>query len=107
MDNSTASDFGSYSIQKRALRDRSLQLNSLNNIKTTHITAGGLNDGKPGHENWLDLAHMANLIEWIINHPCTIPIIGISAQYVVGTDQGQLGSNRFDHNKVQHNGFTE
>jgi hypothetical protein len=78
IDNSTASNFGSYSIQKRALRDRSLQLNSLNNIKTTHITAGGLNDGKPGHENWLNLAHMANLIEWIINHPCTIPIIGIS-----------------------------
>jgi hypothetical protein len=75
----TDQEFGSYSIQKRALRDRSLQLNNLNNIKTTHITAGGLNDGKPGHENWLNLAHMADLIEWIINHPCTIPIVGISA----------------------------
>lgn len=78
VDSEADSEFGSYSIQKRALRDRSLQLNSLNNIKTTHITAGGLNDGKPGHENWLDLAHIADLLEWTINHPCTIPIIGIS-----------------------------
>lgn len=71
-------DFGAYSIQKRSLRDRSLQLSGKNNIKTTHITAGGLNDGKPGHENWLNLDQMADLIHWIINHPCTIHNIGIS-----------------------------
>ena len=51
--------YGKYSIQKRALRDRSLQLNGLNNIKTTHIIAGGLNDGLSGHENWLDLTQVA------------------------------------------------
>jgi hypothetical protein len=51
--------YGSYSIQKRALRDRSLQLNNKHGIKTSHIIAGGLNDGKPGHESWLALDSVA------------------------------------------------
>ena len=71
--------YARYSIQKRALRDRSLQLNGLNNIKTTHIIAGGLNDGIPGHENWLDLMHIAKTIGWVIEHPCLIPLIEIRA----------------------------
>lgn len=70
------SPYGSYSIQKRALRDRSLQLdNKL--IKTTHITVGGLNDGKPGHENWLDLNHVADAIQWVIQQPIRIPLLAI------------------------------
>jgi hypothetical protein len=71
--------YAKYSIQKRALKDRSLQLNGLNNIKTTHIVAGGLNDGVPGHENWLDLTHIARTIVWVIEHPCLIPLIEIRA----------------------------
>jgi hypothetical protein len=71
--------YGKYSIQKRALRDRSLQLNGLNNIKTTHIIAGGLNDGLSGHENWLDLTQVAKTIAWVIEHPCLIPLIEIQA----------------------------
>jgi hypothetical protein len=47
--------YAKYSIQKRALRDRSLQLNGLSNIKTTHIVADGLNDGMPENKNCLDL----------------------------------------------------
>jgi hypothetical protein len=74
--------YARYSIQKRALKDRSLQLNGLNNIKTTHIVAGGLNDGIPGHENWLDLTHIANTIVWIIEHPCLIPLIEIRANFL-------------------------
>jgi len=73
--------YATYSIQKRALKDRSLQLNGLNNIKTTHIIAGGLNDGLPGHETWLDLVHIANTITWVIEHPCLIPLIEIRANY--------------------------
>jgi hypothetical protein len=56
--------YGTYSIQKRALKDRSLQLNGVNGIKTTHIIAGGLNDGLSGHETWLDLAQIANIISF-------------------------------------------
>ena len=73
--------FGSYSIQKRALRDRSLQLNGKNNIKTTHIIAGGLNDGKPEHEKWLDLTHIATTIKWILSNPFQIPLIEIQAYH--------------------------
>jgi hypothetical protein len=74
--------YSKYSIQKRALRDRSLQLNGLSNIKTTHIIAGGLNDGMSGHENWLDLSQLVEIIEWIIEHPCLIPLIEIRANYL-------------------------
>jgi hypothetical protein len=72
--------YARYSIQKRALKDRSLQLNEKNGIKTTHITAGGLNDGLPEHSDWLDLTHIAQTIQWILQHPCAIPLIEIHAQ---------------------------
>lgn len=71
------SQFESYSIQKRALRERSLQLNKRNQIKTTHIIVGGINDGKPGHESWLSLDHVANAIHWAITHPVNIPLLAI------------------------------
>jgi len=73
-------DFGSYSIQKRALRDRSLQLNNRNNIRTTHITAGGLNDGKPKHSTWLDLNILADTIAWILKNPADIPHLAIESK---------------------------
>jgi NADP-dependent 3-hydroxy acid dehydrogenase YdfG len=69
--------YGSYSIQKRALRDRSLQLNNKKEIKTSHIIAGGLNDGKPGHEKWLALDSIAKIIDYVIQHPDHIPLIEI------------------------------
>ena len=69
--------YGSYSIQKRALRDRSLQLNTTNGIKTSHIIAGGLNDGNPEHANWLSLDSLANSIAWIMSHSDNIPLLEI------------------------------
>ena len=66
-----------YSVHKRALRDRSLQLNTKSNIKTSHITAGGINDGKPGREQWLGVDVIADTIHWILNHPYNIPLIEI------------------------------
>jgi hypothetical protein len=71
--------YGIYSIQKRALRDRSLQLNGKNKIRTTHLIAGGLNDGGTGHENWLDLVHIATTIKWILTNPFQTPLIEIQA----------------------------
>jgi hypothetical protein len=71
--------YGIYSIQKRALRDRSLQLNGKHNIKTTHIIAGGLNDGKPEHKSWLDLTHVATTIKWILSNSYQVPLIEIQA----------------------------
>lgn len=71
------SRFPTYSIQKRSLRDRSLQLNGQNNIKTTHIIVGGINDGKPEHVTWLKLEHVASVIKWVLLHPCNIPLLQI------------------------------
>jgi hypothetical protein len=76
-DHRVDSVYGSYSIQKRALRDRSLQLNNKKGIKTSHIIAGGLNDGKPGHETWLALDSVANIIDYIIHYTDNIPLIEI------------------------------
>lgn len=67
--------YGNYSIQKRALRDRSLQLNNKYGIKTSHIIAGGLNDGKPGHEAWLALDSVAKIIDYILHYPDHIPLL--------------------------------
>ena len=69
--------FGSYSIQKRALRDRSLQLNNKHGIKTSHIIAGGLNDGAPEHATWLNLDYVADTIAWILQNPADIPLLAI------------------------------
>jgi hypothetical protein len=65
-----------YCIQKRALRDLSISLNS-HKFKTTHITAGGLNDGKIGHEDWLDVIEVAKIIKFVLESSVSIPIIGI------------------------------
>jgi hypothetical protein len=71
------SKYPTYSIQKRSLRDRSLQLNGKHNIKTTHIIVGGINDGKPEHAAWLEIEHVANTIKWVLTHPCNIPLLQI------------------------------
>jgi hypothetical protein len=72
--------YGIYSIQKRALRDRSLQLNNKKGIKTSHIIAGGLNDGKPEHANCLDLDLIAQTIAWILSNPADIPLLAIQSK---------------------------
>lgn len=71
------SSLGSYTVQKLALRDLSLQLHKKNNIKTTHIIVGGINDGKPGHEDWLKIDNIAKTIKYAVDHPDTIPLISI------------------------------
>ena len=73
--------YGKYSIQKRALRDRSLQLSNVNGIKTTHMTLGGINDGKPGHEDWLKPVDIAENIKWILEHKLDIKQIYIEQSY--------------------------
>jgi hypothetical protein len=68
--------FPLYSVQKRALRDISLAL-CTPTLRTTHMTVGGLNDMKPGHEHGMDPIHVANTIKWILNNQAQFPIIGI------------------------------
>lgn len=75
------SPYGTYSIQKRALKDRSLQLNQKNGISTTHIIAGGLNDHQPGHEKWLNLHCIAETISWVLNNPSSIPLLQIESKH--------------------------
>lgn len=69
-----------YIQSKRELRNQSLQLNEqtgISGIKTTHIIAAGLNDGKPGNEQYLSLSSVANAIAWILKNPDRIPLLQI------------------------------
>lgn len=74
--------YATYSIQKRSLRDRSLQLNGKNNIRTSHIIAGGLNDGKPENSHCLDLNYLANVIKWILDAPYDMPLLQIESKRI-------------------------
>jgi hypothetical protein len=48
------------------------------NFKTTHITAGGLKDKDPQHQDWLDTIEIAKTIKWILDQSSiSIPILGI------------------------------
>ena len=75
------SQWGTYSIQKRALRDRSLQLHNKQGIETTHLIAGGLDDGKPENKNGLPLDFVAKTIKWVLDQPSCMPLVYIEARY--------------------------
>jgi hypothetical protein len=86
------SEYPTYSIQKRALRDRSLQLNLKNQIQSTHIIVGGINDGLPEHSNWLNLGQIANAIAWVLEHTSSIPLLQIEAKpsFIVGERERKI-----------------
>jgi len=65
-----------YSVQKRALRDMSLSMCS-KVFRTTHMTVGGLDDGKPEHGHNMNPIHIANAIKWVLDNSVNIPIIGL------------------------------
>lgn len=75
------SKWGIYSIQKRALRDRSLQLHNKKGIQTVHLIAGGLNDGKPENRAGLDLDYVADTIKWISEQSFCVPLIYLESVY--------------------------
>lgn len=69
-----------YIEDKRNLRTRSLELSSqagITGIKSTHVIVSGLNDGKPGHENCLNLLHVADVIHWILHTKSNITLIQV------------------------------
>jgi hypothetical protein len=57
-----------------------MQLNEetgITGIKTTYIIVGGVNDGKPGNENYLNASSVSHAIEWILQNPDRIALIQI------------------------------
>jgi len=71
------SQYASYTVQKQALQKLSLSLNGKNKIKTSHIIVGGINDGKPGHEDWLNVRTVAETIKFVIEHPYNITLLAL------------------------------
>jgi hypothetical protein len=69
-----------YIEDKKKLRARSLELSAqtgISGVKSTHLIVSGLNDGKPGHENWLNLDHVANVIHWILHTNSNITLVQV------------------------------
>jgi hypothetical protein len=72
--------YSEYIQTKQQLRRRSLELNDntgSTGIKTTYIIVGGVNDGKPGNENYLNVSSIAYAIEWALLNPDRIALIQI------------------------------
>jgi len=67
------SSFGTYQVEKNALKTRSLQIKG--KVKSSHITIPGLNDSKPGHEDWMPLSHVADIVHSILQSPYHIQLI--------------------------------
>ena len=67
------SSFGTYHVEKNALKIRSLQIKG--SVKSTHIIVPGLNDSKPGHEDWMPLDHVADIIHSVLESPYHIQLI--------------------------------
>jgi|TARA_Y100000114_G_scaffold135190_1_gene135893 NADP-dependent 3-hydroxy acid dehydrogenase YdfG len=65
--------FGNYHVEKNALKIRSLQIKG--DVKSTHITVPGLNDLEPGHEDWMPLDHVADIIHSVLESPYHIQLI--------------------------------
>ena len=71
---------GTYHIEKNALLMRSMQIRKRKAVRSHHITAPGLNDGKPGHEYWLPMIEVAKIIKTILDSDVYIPHITIDSK---------------------------
>jgi hypothetical protein len=65
-----------YTADKVKLRKTSLRLNN-ENFKTTHVVVGGFQATSPGSDPTMDPMHIAKTIQWVLESPVEIPIIGI------------------------------
>jgi len=68
---------GPYSIQKSTLRQLSIYYNRKNDIKCTHVVVGGLNNGKPGTEEFIDPREIAETIRYALENSSNIPLLSI------------------------------
>lgn len=69
-----------YIQSKQQLRMRSMQLNDetgITGVKTTYIIVGGINDGKPGNEDYLSVASVSHAIGWVLQNPDRIALMQI------------------------------
>jgi hypothetical protein len=72
--------YADYIESKKQLRLRSMQLNEdtgITGIKTTYIIVGGVNDGKPGNENYLNVSRISHAIGWVLQNPDRIALMQI------------------------------
>jgi|TARA_B110000908_G_C10017604_1_gene341473 hypothetical protein len=65
-----------YTVEKRSLREASLELCS-EFFKTTHIIVGGFQDSTSADSSRMDPSEIVNIIKYILESSINIPIVGI------------------------------
>ena len=73
-----SSDTSQYAIDKRSLKQRSLELNDqtgITGVKTTYLILGGINNGDPKNSDYVMPDHIASGILWALSQECRIPLL--------------------------------
>jgi hypothetical protein len=73
-----SSDMSQYAIDKRSLKQRSLELNDqtgITGVKSTYLILGGIANGEPKNSDYVIPDHIASNIFWVLSQDCRIPLL--------------------------------
>ena len=73
-----SSDTSQYAIDKRALKQRSLELSDqtgITGVKSTYLILGGINNGEPKNSDYVIPDHIASSIFWVLSQDCRVPLL--------------------------------
>lgn len=71
-----------YVKSKLALRDLSLKYNQqtgITGVRSTYLMLGGVNNGKPENQNFIDPDRIVDVIEWVLNFSERVGLIQLDA----------------------------
>jgi hypothetical protein len=73
-----SSDKSQYAIDKRSLKQRSLELSDqtgITGVKSTYLILGGIANGEPKNSDYVIPDHIASNIFWVLSQDCRIPLL--------------------------------
>lgn len=72
------SDQSSYAIEKRKLKQHSLELNEqtgITGVKSTYLILGGINNEDPKNSDYVLPDYIASAISWVLSQDCRVPLL--------------------------------
>jgi hypothetical protein len=73
-----SSDTSQYAVDKRALKQHSLELSDqtgITGVKSTYLILGGIANGEPKNSDYVIPDHIASNIFWVLSQDCRIPLL--------------------------------
>ena len=73
-----SNDKSEYANNKRALKQRSLELNDqtgISGVKSTYLILGGINNGELKNSDYVMTDHIASSILWVLSQDYRIPLL--------------------------------